>query len=67
MKIEVTLGEITPKAICVTERQAIICERALNMVQCGLWPQFCKEIEDFTGQTLEEDECIELENVLRHN
>lgn len=52
-------------AITLTERQALICERALEFVQMGQWPQFRKDISDFSGEPLSENEVEKLEDALR--
>lgn len=51
--------------ITLTERQALICERALEMVQNGLWPDFQQDVKEFSGEEVSDDELEKLTSALR--
>jgi len=49
----------------LTERQAAILERALEMVQNGIWEQFQNSVREYTGQEVTDAELDELTDLLR--
>ena len=51
--------------ITLTERQALICERALEMVQNGIWPQFQEDMREYCGKEVSDDELETLSNAIR--
>lgn len=53
------------KKIELTERQALICERALDMVQNGRWPQFQQDMREFSGTEVSDDELEKLTEALQ--
>jgi len=53
------------ESIILNERQALICERALEMVQNGIWREFQQDMKEFSGTEVSDLELEELTDTLR--
>jgi predicted DNA binding protein len=52
--------------VTLTERQALLCERALEIMEnAGQWPAFKEDIRKFSGKAITDREYEALKNALR--